>query len=521
MVSCQIWGIASKKMSNPLPSFIDYLLSPDRRRWFATSLLLILVASYTSETFHHYDEQFQVLEFTSFKLGKTPEHDLRWEYPEAMRPWLQPATYYVLANAMSALGIHNPFHWAFAFRLVSGILSWLSLVALCWQASRWLDSTRQLWSVRLQALLFFIPYLSVRTSAETATSSFLWLGTAVLLSGLPQAYWGRLFGSGLLLGTAIALRFPSAVFCAGLFFWLILIQRLTLPKLVVWSVAIFIPLGLSTLVDKWGYGHWTCPMWNYFYQNLVLHKSQEFGTSPFWAYLYLPSANFLFFLTLPLTLAALVAWIRWPRNALSWSSIAYVAVHSLIAHKEARFLFPIAMALPVLVPMAAQPQSSGARTEFYSKWLRGLPSSRWRWFFLGLNLMALVYLSVTPTRKEMILQRKIFQTNPQTASVGLFRTYHPFQFGGMPSYFYRPGYAQLISLDGPRALAKYVTEGCHGKYSNPFRVLTPGGTELPELQHCSIEYESWPEFWLRTNPWSLEKRQVWRSYRCNIDECER
>ena len=63
-------------------------------RWAGVSLLLIAVASYFSYGFFQFDEYYQVTEFVSFKLGKTPPDQLAWEYHQQIRPWLQPAVYY-------------------------------------------------------------------------------------------------------------------------------------------------------------------------------------------------------------------------------------------------------------------------------------------------------------------------------------------------------------------------------------------------------------------------------------------
>ena len=60
-------------------------------KWAAVSLFLISVAAYFSYGFYHLDEYYQILEYTSFKLGKTPAAELAWEYHCQSRPWMQPA----------------------------------------------------------------------------------------------------------------------------------------------------------------------------------------------------------------------------------------------------------------------------------------------------------------------------------------------------------------------------------------------------------------------------------------------
>ena len=84
-------------------------------RWSGVSLLLIGVAAWFSYGFYHLDEYYQITEFTSYKLGKTPESELAWEYHRQSHPWLQPAIYYVAAKAAMRLGVENPFTLALIF----------------------------------------------------------------------------------------------------------------------------------------------------------------------------------------------------------------------------------------------------------------------------------------------------------------------------------------------------------------------------------------------------------------------
>ena len=79
--------------------------------WAGVSLFLIAVAAYFSYGYYHLDEYYQIIEFTSFKLGKTPAAELAWEYHRLSRPWMQPAIYFVPPGRkpQCTVGIENPF----------------------------------------------------------------------------------------------------------------------------------------------------------------------------------------------------------------------------------------------------------------------------------------------------------------------------------------------------------------------------------------------------------------------------
>src|SRR4051812_21478509 len=102
-------------------------------RWLLLSLFFHGLASVFSIGHQAADEFFQILEFMSFKLGKTPSQSLSIEYFEKMRPWLQPAIYAPVVKLLNFIGISNPFNWAIVLRFLSGFVGWLSLwgLALC------------------------------------------------------------------------------------------------------------------------------------------------------------------------------------------------------------------------------------------------------------------------------------------------------------------------------------------------------------------------------------------------------
>jgi Alg9-like mannosyltransferase family len=153
-------------------------------RWALVSGLLVALTCHFSYDFFQFDEYYQVTEFVSFKLGKTPERSLAWEYHSEIRPWLQPAVYYAIARGLNLVGVENPFTLAEAFRFASGACAWAAIVSLMLSARVLFDDdVRRRWSVVILATLFILPYLAARTSSEAVSGSLFSLGFAVLMLG--------------------------------------------------------------------------------------------------------------------------------------------------------------------------------------------------------------------------------------------------------------------------------------------------------------------------------------------------
>ena len=80
-----------------------------QRRIILFSALIFIVTAWFSEGFYHWDEHFQITEFTGLKLGLTEQSELPWEYNCQMRPGIQPFIAYSIFKSVSFAGISDPF----------------------------------------------------------------------------------------------------------------------------------------------------------------------------------------------------------------------------------------------------------------------------------------------------------------------------------------------------------------------------------------------------------------------------
>lgn len=494
--------------------------SPAWRRfvtgWLGVALLLILVAAVQSDGFHHPDEYFQVLEFLSAKLGRTPFPDLPWEYSHRVRPWLQPALYFVAARAWATMGIQDPFAWALSFRLFSGLLAWLSLAGLALCVHGWLPGVEaRRAAVGALCLLWFIPYLAVRTSSESLAASCAVLGLSLLVLTSPagdgepaQTSAVALSLVGLLFGLAFQFRYAVGVMIASSIAWAVVVLRVPARRALWLGGGLLLVTGLAACVDRWGYGEWVFPPYRYFVENLIESRAaRQFGTYPWYGYLVIPLLNALAPLVLVLMTATLLAWVRHPLHPLTWASVPFFLAHSLLEHKEVRFLFPIAVMTPVFLVLAAAP--SGDR---WDRWLcplwaaRSHPAVRG---LVGLNLVALALFCLTPTRPQVSFQRFIYRHFPSRFEAYLLTPFSPYVAEGLGMYFYRPA---RLDLHQVAALKDVEDRGL------PHFFLVTGSWDRFEERGprytCTLLYRPFPA-WFRdlAKAWAA-RIPAWDLYRC-------
>ena len=335
------------------------------RAHLAVCLAVVCVTAWSSYAYFHLDEYFQVLELTYFKLGISPAWTLPWEHASQIRPWMQPWLYWLVARVLSVVGVTNVFSLAFAFRLLTGVVAWGALAAFLRTTLPWLgtEDEKRL-HVRVATLLGFLPYLFVRTSSETMAMSAFTIAFALSLRGAEKSSarkWSvpaspiAMAWTGVLLGLAFEFRFQSAFMSLGLLVWLWRVGRVDARRLGLVVLGGVAALGLGALVDRWGYGEWTFPALTYVQANLLEGAAAFFGTEPPFAYLWLLPANIFFPVVVVFLVLAVIAWVRHPRHPVTWTTLPFFVIHCLVAHKEERFVFPIAILGTMFVVMALGP----------------------------------------------------------------------------------------------------------------------------------------------------------------------
>jgi phosphatidylinositol glycan class B len=381
-----------------------------RRSLLILTAVMILTAWF-SVTFYFPDEHYQVLEFMGHKLGITPASELPWEYEARIRPWFQPLLYFLIVSPLRAVGLHDMFTLVFLLRLATGLFS---VAALAVFARAILDTiegeAEKRAFVRYLPFFGFLPYLFVRTSSETLSAAFFALGLAALLRGKSIKLLAL---SGLLCGLAFEARYQTAMLGLGLFAWLAIVARVRISGLLAFAGGGVVALAIGALVDRWGYGAWVFPPWNYFHVNIVQGvAASQFGREPFFAYFYLLPAQLFFAITLVVMAGMIAMWLRNPRHPLTWATLPFVLLHVLVAHKEARFLFPLAVVATAFPVLGFSPSLPRWRDVF---------ARIWRWkdsiaakLVAGISVAGMIYFALYPfgVRPHMPMAQYLYRQPP-------------------------------------------------------------------------------------------------------------
>lgn len=416
-------------------------------RWLLISLGLHLVAAVFSTGYQNSDEHFQILEFLNTFLGGTPASALPIEYGHMIRPWFQPFLYWVPVRLLMVLGIHNPFTWAFAMRLLSSFIGWLSVVSLALCVPIWIKEERwRKWSVIALSLFWCLPALHARTSSENLSGALFVIGlcwAVKLMDRSPSPSSLKWVVPGIFWGLAFEARYQLGFMVAGGFFWFAFISKRRIRELSILFAGILLAIGFGTYLDFLGYGKWTFAPWNYFNFNLIQDYVSSTDVSPWWDYFrrsWTESVPVLGFLTL---MGLILFWIRDPKHVLTWSHAPLFLVHLAIGHKETRFLFPLAHAAPVALMILL---STKHREHSIGEWIIKRKPLRWASdAVIFLNGIALVTLSIVPATPGMRFYKAVYDRSLQELYYSPGQD--PYTLLGIPMYFYRPKNLNLLPLE--------------------------------------------------------------------------
>jgi phosphatidylinositol glycan class B len=322
------------------------------RYFFLAAMVLYVIAAWFSSGFYHGDEHYSIIEYAAYKMGSVSSDQLTWYFGARIRSALQPFIAFIIIKLLQVFSIADPYMQTFVLRLLTALMAVLTIRYFTRTCSYLVNPRYHKAYLYLSYFLWFLPLVNVRFMSETWSGLMLTMALSVLLS--TKLRGNRNYLAGVFLGLSFLFRYQSVFLALGIFLWLSLIERekiLDLLKLLAAGAAVLL---LGILLDFWLYGEFTLTAWNYFYVNLVEGVASGYGTEAWWNYFYSIFRFGFFPIGIIIILAFLTLIIKKPRSVFTWSILPFFIIHSIIAHKELRFLFPVVNLVPIILLMAFQ-----------------------------------------------------------------------------------------------------------------------------------------------------------------------
>jgi len=372
------WRLAfAPERGAPLHALVDHewglTRGPgDERLWLAACLVIALAARMTVATLfpnvYHPDEHFQYWE-QAYRLA-FGDGIMPWEYRVGIRSWILPGMIAGIMSAVDALG-GGAAVWRALVQLLLSLASLSIVVTAFFWGKRLSGTGAAILAAFVSATWFETVYFSAKPLTEVIAASLLF-PAAYLLCVRENPSLGARISAGLMLGLAFTLRFhvAPAILVIGIASMLNSPWPRWLPQLLAAGLVVL----ASGLLDWMTWDYPFQSVWMNFYVNVVEDRASSFGTSPIFWFLLL-YANAWPGFVVPM-LACLAFGIR--RSPLLFLvPVALVLSHSLIGHKEYRFVYPV---LPFLLTLACV----GA-VEIYAFATRGfsIPARRTGFFALA------------------------------------------------------------------------------------------------------------------------------------------
>jgi GPI mannosyltransferase 3 len=307
--------------------------------FFVLAFVLRLWVALTIPRTAHPDEIYQAEE---------PAHRLvfgygleSWEWREGVRSWVLPI---FLAEVMRATSWMGPGSsgYLLGIKLVLSLLSLTTIGFAFAFAKRASGNEAAIMAAGMCALWFSMVDFAPRAFTEVISAHILLPGLYLGMFAEKLNERARMFAVGLLCGLAACLRiqYSPAILFALVYFCRPAWKRRIPPML----LGVLVPVALFGAVDAVTWSYPFSSFLRYFSVNVIEGRSTHYGVMPWYWYLTsgLPQMLGPFVIVAPFGLR------RSP--FLSWFALIVLSTHSVLAHKEARFLYVL---WPIVLTLAA------------------------------------------------------------------------------------------------------------------------------------------------------------------------
>ncbi len=364
-----------------------------------------LITAIYSIGYHQVDEQFQIFEFAAYKLGLNNAVSLPWEFRAQMRSGLQPLIVFIISKLFYAINIENPFFISAFIRIVASLFSFFVTIRFIRMLEKQVLNQRfkiLFWFLSL--LLWCVPYLHARFSSENFSITLFIFGLTLLFeeNEITKNVWWQLL-AGLLFGFSFVVRFHLLFCLVGLFIYLIISNQRKINYFISIASGFLLAIAIGLIIDYWLYGSWVFSSWNYLYQNLFLHKADNFGTSPFYFYFIESFVQLIPPFSLLFLVSVVWFWLKHKSHLITLITVPYIMAHLFVGHKEIRFLFPMIIFLPFILILFLQSLRKEKTTFYKIVFSKTLKVS-----MLVVNSILLIFLCFKPADEGTLMYKKIY-----------------------------------------------------------------------------------------------------------------
>jgi len=303
------------------------------------------------------------------------------------------------------------------------------------------------------------------------------------------------------MGLAFQSRYQTGILIASAGLWFICFSGFQLKHYALLLTGFLLTFAMGVSIDHWGYGEYQITAWKYFSINLLEGKAQQWGTDPFYAYFYWTLIRGIPPLSVFMIAGTLICWGWKRRFSLTWITLPFIIIHSLISHKELRFLFQVAPLIPLMALMVLDFWKRYPETRFPKLKAFTFKMAQNRvliWTIIIINGVALAVASFRPLRTEMGIYRYAYTQSTENL---LYMGHDPFVAAGLKVNFYRPKGLSVYAFSQSPEMTKPYTLISNAKLGE-------------DWTYCTQGYQSIPD-WLDRSP--LKKRAkilVWYGYFC-------
>ena len=356
-----------------------------------------LLAAFFSGGYFAHDDHFLIIEAAGSWVQAADYNTwLPWNQLGEPRPsghsFFYVGIHYLLFRCLEWLQMTDPKAQMVVVRLLHA--SWsLIVVRMGYRIALRLSDREIAWRTGLfLALLYFMPFLSVRNLVEVVCIPFLMLGAWQLAKDHDRPAEKAAFLAGIWIGLAINVRFQTIFFAAGP--GLVFLLQRRWRNMIAYGLGVLLPLvviqgSLDLLIWKKPFVEMTE------YVRYNLENPTTYGTLPWYNYLLLLLGIFI----PPFSVALFFGFFRrtWPLTI--WLALVlFLAVHSYFPNKQERFLLPMVPLFFVLAYVSwEQFRSASAWWQRKEKLWRGV--MMWTW---AINIPVMLVLCFSYSKRSRV-----------------------------------------------------------------------------------------------------------------------